>query len=233
MIEKLNNEMDDPETEILSSKYVEPHELTPLLKNKESLSFFHLNISSLPFHFDEFSKSAYKLPFDLLGITEPRLGINKLPLTKVQLPDYNFESTSTESSTGGTAIYIKKTLSYKLRKDLIIYKPSQLESTLIEIIQNKETFIVGCIYRHPSMEISTFNKHVLSNLIGTLSLEIKKMVLLGDFNIDLLNYDSNHDISNLLDTMHSNLLLPHITSPTRITAKTSTLIGNIFSNFFF
>ena len=31
--------------------------------------------------------------------------------------------------------------------------------------------------------------------------------------------------------MHSNLL-PHITSPTRITAKSSTLIDNIFSNFF-
>ena len=32
--------------------------------------------------------------------------------------------------------------------------------------------------------------------------------------------------------MHSNLLLPHITSPTRFTAKSSTLIDNIFSNFF-
>ena len=41
IIEKLNNAMDDPEAEILSSKYFEPHEFTPLLKNKESLSFFH------------------------------------------------------------------------------------------------------------------------------------------------------------------------------------------------
>ena len=63
--------MDDPEAGLLSSKYFEPHELTPLLKNKESLSFFHLNISSLPFHFDEFSTlSTHKLPFVLLGITE-------------------------------------------------------------------------------------------------------------------------------------------------------------------
>ena len=55
IIEKLNNAMDDPEAEILSSKYFEPHELTPLPKNKESLSFFHLNIFSLPFDFEEFS----------------------------------------------------------------------------------------------------------------------------------------------------------------------------------
>ena len=40
IIDKLNNAMDDPEAEMLSSKYFEPHKLTPLLKNKESLSFF-------------------------------------------------------------------------------------------------------------------------------------------------------------------------------------------------
>ena len=147
IIEKLNNPMDDPDAEILSSKYFEPEEFTPLLKNKESISFFQLNISSLPFHFEELSTllSTYKLPFDLFGITESRLRINKVPLTQVQLPDYYFESTPIESSKGGTAIYIKKTLHYKLRKDLIIYKPNQLESTFTEVIQNKQTFIVGCI----------------------------------------------------------------------------------------
>ena len=110
IIEELNNAMDDPEAEILSSKCFEPHELTPLLKNKESLSYFHLNISSLPFHFEEFSTllCTYKVPSDLLGINESPLRKKKLPLTQVQLLDYNFESTPTESSIGGTAIYIKK-----------------------------------------------------------------------------------------------------------------------------
>ena len=82
------------------------------------------------------------------------------------------------------------------------------------------------------MEISDFNKYYLSNLIETLSLENEKIVLLGDFNVDLLKYDNNNDVSDILDTMHSNLLLLHITSPTRITAKSSTLLDNIFSSFF-
>ena len=170
--------MDDPEAEMLSSKYFKLHE------PHESLSFFHLNISSLPFHFEEFSTllSTYKLPFDLLGITESQLRINKLPLNPIQLPDYNFESTPTESTKGGTAIYIKKTLNYKL----IIYKPNQLESTFIEVIQNKETFIAGCIYKHPSMEISDSNKSYLPNLIEKSSLENKKIILLDDFNVELL-----------------------------------------------
>ena len=155
--------MDGPKAEILSSKYLQPQEFTPLLKNKEFISFFNLIISLLSSHFEEFSTllSTYKLPFDLLGKTESRLRINTLPLTQVQLPDYNFKPTSTERSKGGTAIYIKKTLNYKLRKDLIIYKPNQLESTFVEIIQNKEAFIAGSIHRHPSMEISDFNQYYL------------------------------------------------------------------------
>ena len=38
IIEKLNNAKGDPEGEILSSKYSESHELTPLLKNQRILS---------------------------------------------------------------------------------------------------------------------------------------------------------------------------------------------------
>ena len=64
------------------------------------------------------------------------------------------------------------------------------------------------------MEIPDFNKYYLSDLTETLSSHNKKIVLIGDFNVDLLNYDSNNDVSNFLDTMHSNLLLPHITSST-------------------
>ena len=47
------------------------------------------------------------------------------------------------------------------------------------VIWNKETFIVGCTYRHPFMEISDFNKYYLSNLIEALSLRNKKIALLG------------------------------------------------------
>ena len=64
------------------------------------------------------------------------------------------------------------------------------------------------------MEIPDFNKYYLSDLTETLSSHNKKIVLIGDFIVDLLNYDSNNDVSNFLDTMHSNLLLPHITSST-------------------
>ena len=53
---------------------------------------------------------------------------------------------------------------------------------------------------------------------------------MGDFNINLLNYDSDKEVSEFLDLFCSNPFLPAITKPTRITRKTKTLIDNIFYN---
>jgi len=53
---------------------------------------------------------------------------------------------------------------------------------------------------------------------------------IGDFNIDLLKYDSHPPTNEFLDSLSSNYFLPHIIHPTRITARSKTLIDNIFSN---
>ena len=55
----------------------------------------------------------------------------------------------------------KKRLNYKPRNDVQIYKPKQLESTFKELTQDKEHIVVGCICRHPSMELREFNSDYL------------------------------------------------------------------------
>ena len=156
--------------------------------------------------------------------------LNKAPLYSVTIPGYNFEFTGTECSNGGTAIYIKKGLNYKLRKDLEIYKSKQLESTFIEVNLKNEKILIGCVYRHPSMELSEFNSDYLANQLYALSSEHKTVVLLADFIADLLKYDQNSNISDFLELMYSSLLLPHIFSPTCTTTRSTTLIINIFTN---
>ena len=234
LIDQLNEAMDDPSSDTVSSKYHEPCELSSLLNNSKNncLFFFHLNISSLSFHIEELTAliSEHNLTFDIFGVSETKLRLNKAPLNSVITPGYNFEFTATECSNGGTAIYIKKGLNYKLKKDLEIYKSKQLESTFIEVNLKNEKVVIGCIYRHPSMELSEFNNDYLTNLLDTLSSENKTIVLVGDFNADLLKYDQNSNISDFLDLMYSSLLLPHIFSPTRTTSSSATLIDNIFTN---
>ena len=52
------------------------------------------------------------------------------------------------------------------------------------------------------MELLQFNSSYLTNLLEILSSEIKLVVLLGDFNANLLKYDQNSNISQFLDSTH-------------------------------
>ena len=53
--------------------------------------------------------------------------------------------------------------------------------------------------------------------------------MLGDFNINLLNYESHSDTNIFLNSMVSDCLLPYILHPTRVTDHSATVIDNIFS----
>ena len=56
----------------------------------------------------------------------------------------------------------------------------------------------------------------------------KRIFLLGDFDIDLLDYEISDSINNFIDTLSSNVFSP-LLLPTKI-SKTLTLDDNIFSN---
>ena len=90
--------------------------------------------------------------------------------------------------------------------------------------------IVGCIYRHPCVDPTEFNDLYLQNLLDKLAFENKDIFLMGDFNINILQYDKNKDSQEFLHKMHSNFFLPYISSPSGVTPRSQTLIGDIFSN---
>ena len=57
-----------------------------------------------------------------------------------------------------------------------------------------------------------------------------EIILCGDFNLDILNYDNNENTLNLLNSLTSQSLIPIITKPSGITNQTATLIDNLFIN---
>lgn len=69
-----------------------------------------MNISSLPYHIDDFRTllSMIDTKFDIIAITEARLKHSLSNKTNVSLNNYNLEVCSTESTKGGAALYIKK-----------------------------------------------------------------------------------------------------------------------------
>ena len=149
----------------------------------------------------------------------------------MNLNNYSFEFTSTETCAGGALLYIANSLSYKCHSDLNIYKKNELESTFNETVNPKKSnIVVGVIYRHPSMNLTDFNCNFLNKLLENISIEQNSLLLLGDLNVNLLNYNEHNQTNGFLDSLASNSFILLILQPARITSHSNTLIDNIFSN---
>ena len=160
----------------------------------------------------------------------PKLELQNKPLTSnINLRNYAIEFIPTESTAGGTLLYIASHLSYKPRPDLNVYKANQLESTFVEIINPKKSnIVIGCLYKHPNMDVLDFKNNYLRQIFEIVSKERKQVFLLGDFNINLLNYNDHQPTNDFLDSLASNSFIPYILHPS---SDSKTLIDNTFSNF--
>ena len=121
-----------------------------------------------------------------------------------------------KSSAGGTLLYITNHLSYKSRNELCIYKSTELESRYSDILNPEKTNVtVVCILRHLHIGLNEFNDYYVNNLLDRLSKENKTVFLLCDFNIDLLNYNQHSPNNEILTSLSSHMLLPHIQTTKR------------------
>ena len=135
--------------------------------------------------------------FDIIAISETRILKNTKIVRNINIPNFSYEFTPTESTAGGTLIYIADHLAYQKRNDLTIYSKNYLESTFIEIMNpSKTNIIVGCIYRHPSMDLNEFNYYYLNPLLEKLAKEQKTVFLLGEFNVDLSKHEQHIQLMN-------------------------------------
>ena len=105
------------------------------LKKKKSLSLFHINACSLNKNFDDFQHllSCTKTKFDIIAISETRITKQVSLSNNLNLNNYSFEFTPTETSAGGTLLYIANHLLYKCRNDLNIYKEMNLNLILLKL----------------------------------------------------------------------------------------------------
>ena len=72
---------------------------------------------------------------------------------------------------------------------------------------SKENFVVGVAYRHPKQKDTEFLRY-LKQTLNALSKENKKVILTGDLNINLLNFDKNKEVNEFLDILTSNWFTP-------------------------
>ena len=77
-------------------------------KHNNQMILLHLNVSSSPYHTDEFTEllSDVEINFKTIGITESRLTTKKDLMNDINMPGYNIEHTPTKSDKGEALLCI-------------------------------------------------------------------------------------------------------------------------------
>ena len=86
-------------------------------------------------------------------------------------------------------------------------------------------FLVGNMYRPPDSRVE-FND-IFEEFIDSLLNEDKEFILLGDFNKDLLNVDTEREWGNFTTSLGLTQL---VAEPTRVASTSQTLIDHIYTN---
>ena len=156
------NHLLDPSENLTNCDYYDVNDISKLRISENNLSVIHLNISSLPLHIKELKLllSFFKGKFDIFSISENRI-TKKSNTLNIHTP--------TESKAGAYLLYISNTIIYKLQNDLNVYCPKQLESAFTEVLlSNKPSQKIGTIYKHQSMNVSTFTDNHLKNMLNAI-----------------------------------------------------------------
>ena len=132
---------------------------------------------------------------------------------------------------GGVSFYIHNSLSFRVLPNLCI-NSTDIESLSIEISLNDErNTLVNVLYRPPSGKIEPF-ENVLSKLLSSVQNSNQNLHIAGDFNLNLLDHDSNKKVHDFLNIIYRNSMIPTINKPTRVTRTTATAIDHILTNCF-
>ena len=109
---------------VIQSNYYDTDELQQMkIPNKEKyLSFFDINSCLLNFEELQNLLQSTNIQFDVIAITETRITKNISVTQNIELSNYSFKHTPTESSAVGTLLNIANHLPYKTGSDLNIYK---------------------------------------------------------------------------------------------------------------
>ena len=159
---------------------------------------------------------------DVLGITESWLDYHYD--SEIDIPGYNIlrKDRTSAKHRGGVAAYIMNSLQFTRRHDL---EKTSDELLWIELFSNFSPSILLCIgYRPPNTNLDWISRFELG--LESAIAESPNLIIMGDFNIDLLTMNSLS--KKWLDLFNIHGLTQLIYEPTRVTISTKSIIDHIF-----
>ena len=115
--------------------------------------------------------------------------------------------TRSHSQNGGVGMYVKSNLSASPRKDLDCSN-DDFETVWIEVDRkNEKNLLFCCVYRHPNSNVESLTFH-LNDILLKVTQSNKLAFIMGDFNVNLLNYNSDTQLV-ILSIISSLIILCH------------------------
>ena len=190
--------------------------------NQKGLHFIHLNVRSLLPKISEVRELAKRTKAAAIGITESWLD-STITDNEVKIHGYNIVRNDRNREGGGVCIYVRNNLAFLQRADLL---SKHVESLWLEILLPKtKPIVTGIVYRPPDQ--SSFLTH-FESIMNKIRSDVE-IIILGDFNI-CFKKKSHCLYGNYSKVLNMFGLKQLITSPTRVTKKTSTTIDHILCN---
>ncbi|KAK2704887.1 hypothetical protein QYM36_017063 [Artemia franciscana] len=213
---------DNTFSEIKPSSYISPEEINRLEDNSKRIGF--LNTQGLISSIDELTRLLPRNQTDILGVCETFSDTTK---HNVKIPGYNFiEKIRQNHGKGGLGLFLKEGVHFKRLPELGKYDSEKLcEFSAVECRSGTKKFQICIVYKPLSVPIPLFVQPLESLLA---SLDDKEVVIMEDFNLNLLKYDENSQTTEFITLMTSKSLTPSCTIPTRVSLTSSTLIDKIF-----
>ena len=212
-------------------------------KSNSTISFFSLNIQSLHSKYENLIR--LMADFDdfatIIALQEIWSIGRDYPIPGYQ--EILYESRDRKQPTlnphcgGGVALYVKEGLNFKNLEFPDQFVSGIYESQWIQLNTGKNCgIIIGNIYRHNSGILSNYKRaikihfNILRELKNNNKYKKYKVFFMGDFNLDLINFERDSKVGDFLDNCLDIGFLPCITKPTRITSNTATLIDHFYTN---
>ena len=240
--EETNTLWNEISESLISCRYMQPNHVQPSCVDE--LNILSLNIRSLiksigtvRDNIGDYEKH------DVICFNETNCNVDNLPngLDDLNLDGFHPPITQnpirTSNKGGGLAIYVNRRVcqyedieTIKLDQNF----PSPDGEFLFLKIKNckssNNTVIVGNVYRSPNRKHDKFND-LLELALCQLDRHSRKQVLLvGDYNTDLIKYETDSHSQALIDTTSNRGFIQVISKPTRITDHSATLIDHIYTN---
>ena len=195
--------------------------------NKRGLHLIHLNINSILSKIDELRFISKKSRASVIGITESKLDKTVLD-EEINIDGYELARSDRNRHGGGVVCYIRNDISFNVRGDF----SSEIENIFLDIFLPKTKPIsIGILYRPPDQ--SGFLDKLSTAISGTTCFDNQEVYILGDLNINLINNQKHtpNGIKHYQEFCSLHGLKQLITSPTRVTENSSSLLDHILTNF--